>query len=70
MDRFKHDLTVFVMNHLAPGPGRDLCPWERVEGVHVDDIAVRTVVTGERLKRLDRVEDVADVLPSRQLRPM
>jgi hypothetical protein len=49
------------MNYIAPRPGRDLCPWERFEGVFVDVVAARTVVACERSKRLDRVENVADV---------
>ena len=60
-NRVEGDLAVLMMNHLAPRPSRDLCPWERVEGVLVDVVAARTVVARERLKRLDRVEDVADV---------
>ena len=54
------ELAVPVMDHLAPSPGRNLSPWERVEGVLVDVVATRTVVAGKRLKSLDCVEDVAD----------
>ena len=54
-------MAILVMDHLAPSSGRDLCPWERVERVLIDVVAARTVVAGDRLKRLNRVEDVADV---------
>jgi hypothetical protein len=58
-NRVEEDLAVLMMDHHAPRPGRDLCTWERVEGVLVNIVAARTVVASERLKRLDRVEDVS-----------
>ena len=59
--RVEDDLAVLVMDHLAPRSGRDLRSRERVEGVFIDVVASRTVLVGERLKCLDRVEDIADV---------
>jgi hypothetical protein len=55
------DLAVLVMDHLAPRPGRDARFRERAEGMLVDVVAARSVFTGERLKGLNRVEDVAEV---------
>src|SRR5689334_434492 len=49
------------MDHSAPRPGRDDRSTEQDERVLVDVIAARAVLVCERLKRLDRVEDVDDV---------
>ena len=60
-NRVEDDLAVLVMDHLAPRSGRDLRTREWVEGVLVDVVAAQTVVAGERLNGLDRVEDGAEV---------
>jgi hypothetical protein len=38
-----------------------LCPWERLKRVLINVVAVRTMIVGKRRKRLDRVEDLANV---------
>jgi len=60
-NRVEDDLTVLMMDHLAPRPGRDLRSGERVEGVVVDVVAAWAVVASKGLKRLGRDWDVADV---------
>jgi hypothetical protein len=54
-------MAVLLVDHLAPRPRRDLRSRERVEAVLVEVVAARFVVACERLKRLDRVEDIARV---------
>jgi hypothetical protein len=49
------------MDHLAPRFRRDVRSEERREGMHVNVVSARTVVAGERCKRLEQVEDVADI---------
>jgi hypothetical protein len=48
---------------LDPRCSELLSSMERVERVRIDIVAARSVIAGERLKGLHRVEDLADVGP-------
>lgn len=57
------ELAVLVMDYVAPRSGGELGARERVEGGLIDVVSARTVLASECLKKLYRVEDVADVQP-------
>jgi len=59
--RVHDDLPVLMMDYLAPRTGRSFRAREWVEGVLIDVIAARTMVAGECLKSLDRVNEIAEV---------
>jgi len=55
------DLSVIIMGHAAPGSDDNVGVSERVAEVLFDFVETRTMVSRERRKCLDRVNEIADV---------